>query len=530
MVPAVPEETSDLQAFVPDTLAGWLDHHAAVRPDAAALVEADGTLDYGALRAAARSLAAGLAAHGIGRGDIVAVQLPNGAAFLTLYLACGYLGAVLQTIHMPYRAGEIEPLLAHSRARAMICLGAAKDVSPARLVLSLQPRLPHLSLIAAVGEGAPEAVAFSALPADVATLPEARPDPDERFVLLYTSGTTAAPKGVPVPAGKFLGNARRSAAELGIDHRSRLLSAAPFSHLYGLFSVNLALTTGAATAILPAYSPAGLAEALRAHRPTGLFVAPAHLAACLAQGLIDRDTLASLHFMLISGSACPPDLARALQDLMPGGKVCQLWGMSEMQAGSFTRPGDPEAARLGTVGRASPGTELRIADEAGIEAAGEEGELQVRGPSVFAGYLDNAEASAAAFAPDGWFRTGDLARLDADGYLTLTGRLKEVINRGGIKFNPADVEAAIARHPDVEICAIVPMPDPVLGERACCFVVARAGARPDLAALCAFLAGEGVARLRWPERVELIEEMPMTPTRKIRKAELARLAAALPPC
>ncbi|CEJ10803.1 putative sulfoacetate--CoA ligase [bacterium YEK0313] len=514
-------------APVPDTLAAWLDRHAAMHADAPALAGPDGTFSYGALRAAAMSLAAGLAAHGIGRGDVVAVQLPNGAAFVTTYLACGYLGAVLQTVHMPYRAGEIEPLVAHSRARAMICLGAGKDGSPARLVLSLQPRLPHLRLVAAVGAGTPEAIAFEALRAAPTALPDARPGPDDRFVLLYTSGTTAAPKGVPVPARRFLANARLSAAELGIDARAVLLSAAPFSHLYGLFSVNLALAAGAATAILPAYTPAGLAEALTCHRPSGLFVAPAHLAAGLAQGLIDRDRLASLRFVLISGSLCPPDLARALQDLMPDGKVCQLWGMSELQAGSFTRPGDAEAARLGTVGRASPGTELRIAGEAGPAAADEEGELQVRGASVFAGYLDNAEASAAAFTADGWFRTGDLGRLDAGGNLTLTGRLKEVINRGGVKFNPADVEATIARHPAVEICAIVPMPDPVLGERACCFAVAREGTQLDLAGLRAFLEAEGVARLRWPERLELIDDMPMTPTRKIRKAELVTRAAAL---
>ena len=514
-------------APVPDTLAAWLDRHAATRADAPALAGPDGTFSYGVLRAAAMSLAAGLAVRGIGPGDVVAVQLPNGAAFVTAYLACGYLGAVLQTVHMPYRAGEIEPLVAHSRARAMICPGAGKDGSPARLVLSLQPRLPHLRLVAAVGAGAPEAVAFEALKAAPEALPDARPGPDDRFALLYTSGTTAAPKGVPVPARKFLANARLSAAELDIDAHAVLLSAAPFSHLYGLFSVNLALAAGATTAILPAYAPAGLAEALIRHRPSGLFVAPAHLAACLAQGLIDRDRLASLRFVLISGSLCPPDLARAVQDLMPDGKVCQLWGMSEMQAGSFTRPGDAEAARLGTVGRASPGTELRIADEAGPRAAGEEGELQVRGPSVFSGYLDNEAASAAAFTTDGWFRTGDLARLDGDGNLTLTGRLKEVINRGGVKFNPADVEAAIARHPAIEICAIVPMPDPVLGERACCFAVTRDGAQLDLAALCAFLETQAVARLRWPERLELIDDMPMTPTRKIRKAELAARAAAL---
>jgi cyclohexanecarboxylate-CoA ligase len=211
---------------------------------------------------------------------------------------------------------------------------------------------------------------------------------------------------------------------------------------------------------------------------------------------------------------------------MPNGEVLQLWGMSEMQAGTFTRPGDPLAVRAGSAGRASPGTELRIADGTTTLSPGAEGELQARGASVFEGYLENAEATAAAFTPDGWFRTGDLARLDPAGNLEITGRLKDVINRGGVKFNPADVEAAIGSHVAVAQCAIVPSPDPVLGERACCFVVLKPGAlRVTLDDLRTWLAAQEIAKARWPERLEIIDEMPLTPTRKIKKAELAARAA-----
>jgi non-ribosomal peptide synthetase component E (peptide arylation enzyme) len=168
---------------------------------------------------------------------------------------------------------------------------------------------------------------------------------------------------------------------------------------------------------------------------------------------------------------------------------------------------------------------LRIADDMTPFGAGAEGELQVRGVSVFEGYLDNPDATAVAFTADGWFRTGDLGRLDENGNLTLTGRLKDVINRGGVKFNPADIEALIERHPAVAQCAIVPMPDPVLGEKACCFVVLKAGAALDLEALRLHLESHAIAKPKWPERLELIGEMPLTPTRKIKKADLARLAA-----
>jgi cyclohexanecarboxylate-CoA ligase/acyl-CoA synthetase len=248
------------------------------------------------------------------------------------------------------------------------------------------------------------------------------------------------------------------------------------------------------------------------------------MSACLNEGLLTRERLASLRFVLISGSICPPALAHAVQDLMPAGKVLQLWGMSEMQAGTFTRPGDPLGVRSSTAGRASPGTELRVADGTTVLPADTEGELQARGRSVFTGYLDNTEATSAAFTADGWFRTGDLARLDAQGNLEITGRLKDVINRGGVKFNAADIEATIGAHEAVAQCAIVPMPDPVLGERACCFLVLKPGAKAiTLDDLRAFLAAREVAKLKWPERVEIIADMPMTPTRKVKKTELIKL-------
>jgi cyclohexanecarboxylate-CoA ligase len=489
-----------------------------------AVVGAESSLTYADLHARALSLAAGLHGLGLGRGDIVAAQLPNSVEFITCYLATGYIGATLQTIHMPYRGAEVETLLAHSRAAAAVCLSQGKDASPAEIILSRKPKLPQLKHIIAVGPQLPETIAFASLAgaADESALPPVIAT--DRFVLLYTSGTTAAPKGVPVDYARFLFNASRSAAELGIDRSSILLSAAPYTHLYGLFSVNLALTTGAATAIMPPFTPQALGAALDACRPTGLFVAPAHMSACLNEGLLTRERLASLRFVLISGSICPPALAHAVQDLMPNGKVLQLWGMSEMQAGTFTRPGDPLGVRSSTTGRASPGTELRIADGTTVLPASTEGELQARGRSVFAGYLDNAEATSAAFTPDGWFRTGDLARLDAQGNLEITGRLKDVINRGGVKFNAADVETIIGAHGAVAQCAIVPMPDPVLGERACCFVVLKPGADAiTLDDLRAWLSARDVAKLKWPERVEIIADMPMTPTRKVKKTELIAL-------
>ena len=505
------------------TLRDWVEQWAFERPGERAILGDAGTIDFATLHQRALALATSLRDLGVQRGDVVAAQLPNCPEFIVTWLATGYVGAILQTIHLPYRAAEIETLLRHGKAKVAVCVARLKDFSPAELMLSLRPGLRKLRHVMAIGADPPAGV--SPFPDAAASTPgklfEPWPRADDHFLLLYTSGTMSAPKGVPITYRKFLPNAAASAHELGVTASSVLMSAAPFTHLYGLYSLNMAMAVGAATAVLPAFTPAAMAEAIDRYRPTGLFVAPAHMAACLNQGLLTAERLASLDFALISGSACPPDLAEAVQQRMPDGKVLQLWGMSELQAGSFTRPRDEARVRFGTAGRASSGTELRVMIEQARAPAGTEGELQVRGASVFDGYLDNPEATAGAFSGDGWFRTGDLATMDDAGNIAITGRSKDVINRGGVKFNPADVELLIARHPAVAECAIVPKPDPVLGERACCFVVLEPGQSAlRLEELCVWLGEHGIAKNQWPEHLEILSGMPTTPTRKVMKGEL----------
>jgi non-ribosomal peptide synthetase component E (peptide arylation enzyme) len=226
--------------------------------------------------------------------------------------------------------------------------------------------------------------------------------------------------------------------------------------------------------------------------------------------------------MIMSGSACPPDLVRWTAGQVPNCAVTQLWGMTETQGALYSRPGDPLDIAANSAGRPSPGTEIRIVDPDGRPCPpGEEGELQVRGCLLFPGFFNNAAANEASFTPDGWYRTGDLATIDAGGNVGITGRSKDVINRGGVKFNPRDVEDLLDAHPAILQSAIVPMPDPVLGERACAFVTLRSGAAaPKLEELCAYLLGKGIAKLKLPERLAVVAEMPLTPTRKIVKGKL----------
>jgi len=510
-----------------DTLARWVSARAEVTGSRTALIGPGGSVSYAQLAARSERFAAGLHALGLSRGDVITVQLPNVIEFIVAYLAIARIGAVMSTAHMPYRAAELRTLLAHSRARALICLSAMKDYAPAPAALAMKPGLAALEHVIALGEPVEGAVSYTSVAENSGALPDdVAPVPADPFLLLYTSGTSASPKAVPLTYQAMLGNARVGAPEHRITAADILLSAPPYTHLFGLYSFHLALATGAATLLLPAFTPPDLARAIAEGRPTVLFTGPAHLAALQKAGLLDGTDLSSLRLVICSGSACPPDLARAVAARLPHGRFTQLWGMTETQAGLYSRPDDPLDVSATTAGRPSPGTEVRVVDAEGASLApGKEGEFQVRGSLMFPGYFDNPEANAGAFTDDGWFRTGDLAVLDTAGNVRITGRSKDVINRGGVKYNPRDIEDLLDAHPGIMQSAIVPMPDPVVGEKACCFVVPRPGSALGLDELCAYLLERGVAKYKLPERLETVAEMPLTPTRKIIKSRLAELLA-----
>lgn len=514
-------------AWGKDTLTGWLKARVAEAGARAALIGPDGAVTYAELAARGERFAAGLYGLGLGRGDVITVQLPNVPEFLVAYLAIARIGAVMSTAHLPYRAAELQTLLAHSRARAFLGLSATKDYAPAAAVLAMRAALPKLEHVIALGAPVEGVLSYASLAASEGALPdEVAPAPADPFLLLYTSGTSTSPKAVPLTYQAMLGNARLGAPEHRITATDVVLSAPPYTHLFGLYSFHLALATGAANLLLPVFTPPDLAKAIARGRPTVLFTGPAHLAALQKSGLLENTDLASIRLVICSGSACPPDLARAVAAKLPNGRFTQLWGMTETQAGLYTRPDDPIEVSATTAGRPSPGTEVRVVAADGAPLApGAEGEFQVRGSLMFPGYFDNADANAGAFSDDGWFRTGDLAQVDAAGNVRITGRSKDVINRGGVKYNPRDIEDLLDAHPGVMQSAIVPVADPVVGEKACCFIVPTAGKAPALDELCAYLLERGVAKYKLPERLETVAEMPLTPTRKIIKGRLVELLA-----
>ncbi|MFL6574898.1 MAG: class I adenylate-forming enzyme family protein [Burkholderiales bacterium] len=471
-----------------DTLTRWVARHARERPDAPALAFQDGVFSWKAVEERVLLVAAGLRGRGIAAGDVVALQLPNTPEFVLSYLAIARLGAVTCTLHMPYRGAEVQALMRHSGARLAICMPQSKQ------------------LFEGLG------IAFAELQNHAPPVFDlAEPGPSDPFLLLYTSGTTAAPKGVLHPYRTMLGNGRVSAPEHGLHEKSRVLCAAPLSHLYGLYSLHCAWALGACTVLLPAFKPDELGSAVENLKPTALWTAPAHVAACRAAGAFERYDWSSLELAIVSGSIAAPSLIRDFAERLARCAVTQLWGMTELQAGLYTRPRDPFEMSATSAGRPSPGTEVRLS---------EDGELQVRGPSLFSGYLKDPTETTEAFTPEGWFRTGDLGEARG-GYVAIIGRSKDLINRGGVKINPADVEMLLDSHPKVLQSALLPMPDPVLGEKACLFISLKDPAQQtSLIELVDYLLGKGIAKNKLPERLVIVAEMPLTPTRKIIKSRL----------
>jgi cyclohexanecarboxylate-CoA ligase len=522
--PGYAEEMRGRGIWNDDTVPRWLARYAHETPGKPAIVGPGETLSYAEAFSRAERLARALTALGLRKGDVIAIQLPNVPELMLAYFAATMMGAVLAPMHMPYRARELAPLLGHARARLVICGPAFADYVPAQTFLALKETVGSLAHVIMAGPAHPGTLSLSHL---IETGPfediESPPTAADPATLCFTSGTSAAPKAVVHSFHTMLVNNRLCGPLYALAADDTLLSA-PFTHAFGICIINLALMVGVTQLLLPAFRPDLLVRTISAGRPTVLFAAPAHMAACLKAGLLEHADFSSLRIAAISGSACPPQLAQMVQEKMPDGKVMQMWGMTELFMGLHTRLDDSAQVRCGCVGRPAPGMELRIVDESGHPLEiGQSGELQIRGPSVFAGYHGNAAATAESFH-DGWFRTGDLACRDAAGNFHITGRLKDLINRGGIKINPVEVEAVIDRHPKVLQSAIVPMHDDVMGEKACAFIVTQPGERVGLPEICEWLRANEVAKVQWPEHVELIDEMPMTPTRKIIKAALrARL-------
>ena len=465
----------------------------------------------------AEKAAGALQARGIGRGDVVAVQLPGSYEGAVIQAAIGLCGAVLLPVVMIYGPREMDFVLRRSGAAAVVLPRQHRGRPHADVVLGGLSGLPALKFAVVVGDNAPGhgAVGYAGLLGEPGgTYHEPSPDPDERAVLMYTSGTTAEPKGVQHSHRTLLAEATSRVYTLN-GPGARHLGLFPPGHMAGLLSLLRILLLGTPTVIMQAWDAALAAELIDRHAVTSCGGAPVQLSGLLDQHANGTAALGTLREFLTGAAPVPPSLIRGAD--AAGITAFRSYGSSEHPTVTTGTIADPLDQRAGTDGRLLAGNQVRLVDAAGDDVPeGREGELLTRGPELFTGYTDPA-LNAAAFLPGGWFRTGDVGRIDADGSLTVTDRLNDIIIRGGENISSREVEDLLIMHPAVADVAVIPVPDPALGERVCAVVVARPGFTFDVDQARAHFTAAGAARQKTPEVIVLAEELPRTPSGKVRK-------------
>ena len=517
------------------------DLDAAVRaaPDRPAFIgrnsalRQDIRLTYAELGERVDKIAAGLVERGVGKGDVVAFQLPNWWEFTALFYACSRIGAVANPLMPIFRQRELRFMMGFAEAKVAVVPTLWRGHDHIAMLREIRPDLPHLRHVLAVGGSGSESFerAFLDRPplaaAERQKIAGLRPEPNEVVELIYTSGTSGEPKAVMHTANTVRAPAECFIRDIPVVGGDIIFMGSPYAHqtgfLYGMLMPVILKTTAVALDIWSAPEAAAMIEREGATFSMGSTPFVSDMVN-LPDDLRVRVSR-TLRTWVCAGAPIPRVLvqrAKAEMNL----DVLSAWGMTENAGMTITRKSDPQEKVFETDGRALPGTETRVVDDDKRPLAPDTvGNLQARGITHFVGYLKKPELNS--IDADGWFDTGDLARQDRDSYIRIVGRTKDVIIRGGENIPVAEVENLIYRHPQVAECAVVAMPDRRLGERPCVYVVAKAGASLDLAELTRFLAKEGMAKTYWPERLELVKEMPRTPSGKIQKFKLREAATRL---
>ena len=542
--PILPEErvrSMRLAGFWRDRLlTDYLDEAVAAVPDRTPIIAhnsmtgARTILTYRELAMQVDRLALGLAGLGVRRDDVVSFQLPNWWQFTALHLACLRIGAVTNAVMPIFRQRELSFMLGLAESRIFVVPREFRGFDHAAMARELKLGLPNLAHVLVIGGSGDEA--FERLfegppdPGATALFASRRPGADDVTQIVYTSGTTGEPKGVMHTANTLFNNVNACIERTGLTAADVLLMSSPLAHQTGfLYGVMAPIVLGARQVLQDIWQPEMAADLIQSEGVTFTMGSTPFLSDLTEVAGSRPDAMRTLRLFIAAGAPIPRVLARRASELL-GATICSVWGMTENGAVTCTRPEDPPERALETDGCALAGMEVRVVDLDGVPLpSGQEGRLQARGASNFVGYLRRPQWYG--MDEDGWFETGDLARMDAAGYIRITGRAKDIIIRGGENIPVVEVEGLIYRHPAVQEAAVVGTPDPRLGERAVAFVVLREGHNLTLPELVAFLLAQKMAKQYLPERLEIMEQMPKTPSGKIQKFRLreqVRTSAADP--
>jgi acyl-CoA synthetase (AMP-forming)/AMP-acid ligase II len=514
---------------VPETYWGLVEAAAEAHPDRVVLVDDFGRkLTSEQLRAAATNAAAALAERGVRPGTIVSWQLPTTLETMVVMVALSRLGAVQNPLLPIWRESEVRFVTCQLGTEVLIVPGVWRGFDHVGLATALA--VEHRLAVIVIDHDEPIADGLRLPVGDLSQLPEPPRSGTEARWIYYSSGTTAAPKGVRHSDQSVIAGSAGVVGMVGASSRDVNPIAFPVSHIGGAAMLAASLLTGMRLVLFDVFDPVTTPLAIAAHRPTLLGSAtPFFVAFMAAQQTHGAEPLfADLRAVVGGGAPITAELGRQVRQVFSVSGIANAWGLTEFPVATSPAPDGIPAVLDHTVGRPVPGVTVRVVDDSAHEVpAGGDGELRLKGPQCFLGYVDES-LNADAFDADGWFRTGDRGRVDRDGNVVVTGRIKDAIIRNAENISALEVEGVLATHPAVADVAVIGVPDPRTGERICAVVVADSRAELTLSSLAEHCSAQGLSRHKSPERLEVVDALPRNLTGKVLKAELrVRFSGAL---
>ncbi|MDT9660331.1 AMP-binding protein [Rhodococcus qingshengii] len=522
-----------------DTIGDNLDRTVAAHGDRDALIDhASGRRwTYREFAEQVNGLAAGLLSRGVGKGDRVGIWAPNCPEWTFTQYATAKVGAILVNINPAYRSHELQYVLEQAGISTLVSAASFKTSDYASMIETVRPQCPDLTSVLLLGSPEWDAVLADGLAAqasDPAPLAAAQAalSADDAINIQYTSGTTGFPKGATLSHHNILNNGYFVGELCHYSEVDRVCIPVPFYHCFGMVMGNLACTSHGAAMVIPgpAFDPRASLEAVQAEKCTSLYGVPTMFIAELALPDFDSFDLSSLRTGIMAGSPCPVEVMKQVIDRMGMSEVSICYGMTETSPVSLqTRSDDSIEQRTETVGRVGPHLEIKIVDPAtGLTVPrGEPGELCTRGYSVMLGYWENPEKTAEAIDAARWMHTGDIGVMDEAGYVAITGRIKDMVIRGGENVYPREIEEFLYTHPDILDAQVIGVPDAKYGEELMVWIQMREGADDlDADSVRAFCTGK-LAHYKIPRYVHVVDEFPMTVTGKVRKIAMREQAIEL---
>lgn len=517
-----------------ENLLDYFDAALAYCPDDIALVDyrTDSgekiLMSYRDLAEKSERIAVALVNYGIEKQDVVSFQLPNWWEFVAIHLACLRIGAVSNPLMPIFRERELSYMVDFAESKVLIVPKLFRGFDHEAMIEGMRDQLPHLKHLFVVGSDAkngfePALINHNFTTDSASLFGQRKLSPNDVVLLMYTSGTTGMPKGVMHCANTFLYSVHKMIERCELSADDNIFMGSPLAHLTGfMYGMWMPMVLKTKMILLDVWN-VNLGWQLIAEEGASFAMGATPFLADL-NNAEQRDKYNSPRFRLFvcGGAPIPSALAEQATKALSI-KLMAVWGMSECGVVTTTKLNDSAAKVFGSDGVAVAGSAVRIVDEQGnVLPQGEEGRLLEKSPSTFIGYLKRPEAYDVD--DEGFFDTGDLARLDSDGYIRITGRSKDIIIRGGENIPVVEVENILYQHPDVIDCAVVAMPDDRLGELGCCFATVSAGANFSFGDMIGFLKEHQLARNYLPEHLEIIDEMPRTASGKIQKFQLREMA------